>query len=328
MVYCSFLQVSVSDKIWPQNRSGTAMLLNSIFYKSVPALVMICLLFALPLQTPTAAEEKMAVVVSRKIKPYMQILTGLRQGLEEETAPGTDIYFLSGADTDTLQILAKIKNTSPCLLLAIGPEAGRIIWSMDTSIPRFFTAILAPHKVPGIGPSACGISLQIPIETQLNVIAKNLPHTRSIGLLFDARYNESFFQTARISGQRHGITIIPFNVNTKKDIPRVLKEKVPAIDCLWMIPDPTVISKKIVQYVIKALLYHKKGVIGYNAFFLKSGAVLSFEFDYQEIGLQTAQALLEHPQTPPCRNHPPRFHIFQNPGVAKKLNIQLKGGGE
>ena len=304
------------------------MRLNSFFHKSVPTLVVFCLLFAVPLQSPTAAEDNMAVVVSRKIKPYMQVLTGLHQGLEGETAPGTDIYFLSDADTNAHQIRTKIKSTSPCLLLAIGPEAGRLIWSMDTSCPRFFTAILDPHKLPRIAPAACGISLQIPIDTQLNVIAKNLPQTRAIGLLFDARYNEAFFQTARISGQRHGITLVPFKVNAKTDIPRVLKEKLPAIDCLWMIPDPTVISKKIVQYVIKTSLYRKKGVIGYNAFFIKSGAVLAFEFDYREIGLQTAQALMEFLQAPPCRNHPPRFHTSQNPGVAKKLNIQLKGGGQ
>ena len=41
-----------------------------------------------------------------------------------------------------------------------------------------------------------------------------------------------------------------------------------------MIPDQTVISEKIVQYVIKQALYHKKGVIGYNSFFIRSGAVV------------------------------------------------------
>jgi len=90
------------------------------------------------------------------------------------------------------------------------------------------------------------------------------------------------------------------------------------------VPDRTVISEKIVQYVIKEALYRKKGVVGYNSFFLKSGAVFAFEFDYTRIGLQTSELVTDYFNSSPCAPPVPFFNRGINIKVARTIGFQVE----
>ena len=53
-----------------------------------------------------------------------------------------------------------------------------------------------------------------------------------------------------------------------------------------MIPDEQINSQKIVEYLIKESLRRKTPVVGYNSWFAKNGAILSFIIDYRDVGVQ------------------------------------------
>jgi putative ABC transport system substrate-binding protein len=278
---------------------------------------------ALLVQAGTAfsGEHSIAVVVSKRIKPYMQVLKGLEQGLERK---GMDIFFLSQSESQA-RVAAKLVKNGYDLFVAIGPEAGQLVWSLDALDNRgkiYSASLDSDNSLKSEGPG-CGVSLQIPVDTQIKALAAAFPDLTNLGLLFDREHNQAFFENALVAGEEHGVNVIPLAVDSKKEIPRILKENLSRIDCVWMVPDRTVISEKIVQYVIKQALYQKKGVIGYNSFFVRSGAVFAFEFDYTEIGLQTADRVKAYFDQGECSDLIPLFHTTINRKMTRALGMRV-----
>jgi len=285
---------------------------------NVPFILLVC---AMLLQAGSlfGGDRSIAVVVSDRIKPYMQVLTGLEQGLDNEAL---EVFFLSSSDNQD-RVGENLRNNKYDLFVAIGPEAGQLVWRMDTLGDRgkIFSAILDPASVLRPDDSGCGVSLQIPVYIQLREIAAALPEVKTLGLLFDREHNETFFQNARAFGEDQGLNVIAMPVDSKKEIPHILKQNLGRIDCVWMIPDQTVISEKIVQYVIQQALFDKKGVIGYNSFFIRSGALFAFEFDYTKIGKQTADRVNTYSKENGCSSVVPFFNKTINLKMAHTLGI-------
>jgi len=292
-------------------------------------LLLTCLILAAPTHAP-AENRTVAVILSQKIKPYMQVLKGIQQGLDREKAFFMEVFSISPADKQRDDLRKKLLEKTHDLFLAIGPEAGELIWSMDElrHKGKLFSAILNPQNVDHMESFRCGVSLQIPVSTQLSEISTSLPDIKKIGLLFDPKYNLPFFEKTQASENHHGIKIIPLSISSKPEISRILKENLNNIDCVWMIPDPTVITEKIVQYVIKQALYQKKGVIGYNTYFIKSGAVFAFELDYYQIGIQTADKARAYFNGEGCRATAPSFQKIVNAKMARHLGMTMGGKQE
>lgn len=209
--------------------------------------------------------------------------------------------------------------------VGVGPQAARYLWA-EIDRPNaisLYTMVLNPEKILPANRPLCGISLNIPIQTQVRKIAAALPLARHIGLLFDPRYNELFFSYSKLIAEGAGRDIIPLEVSSSKEIPAVLKRYLKEVDALWMIPDPTVISESIIQYIIERALMDGVPVIGYNSFFYESGAAINFIFNYGELGEQTGALVLGLLNGGACTRPDPNFRIWANRKLAQKLGIVL-----
>ena len=288
--------------------------------------ILLFCLSSVSIEPSFSGEHGMAVVVSKRIKPYMQVLEGMEQGLGRNVSKNMEVFFLSQSENNEKAIKIKLLEKGYDLFVAIGPEAGDLIWSMDAldKQGKIFSAILDPQKRLTGNPHGCGVSLRIPVEIQTREIAASFPEIKTIGLLFDTDYNQLFFEKALFAAEDQGLKIIPLPVDSKKGIPEILRANWTRVDCIWMIPDRTIISEKIVQYVIKQALYQKKGVIGYNPFFIRSGAFFAFEFDYKEIGIQTADMVNTYFEQGACTGVPPIFHKRFNLKMARTLGIRVE----
>jgi len=209
------------------------------------------------------------------------------------------------------------------LVTAIGPEAASALWDSKAGFKKMYAAVLDPDSLPALSSHACGISLRIPAQTQLEKISQTFQTIKKIGLIFDPGHNQWFYDQALLAATNIGLEIIALSVNSKNQIAGVLKDNMGAMDAVWMIPDPTVISEKIIHYVIKQGLYNKRGVIGYNSFFTRSGAFFSFEFDYRALGRQAGQEMNIYLETGECRQAPPVFNTIVNEKIADKIGIRV-----
>jgi len=141
--------------------------------------------------------------------------------------------------------------------------------------------------------------------------------------LYDPAYNSDFFDAASAAALEQDVEIVPMTASSKKDIPFLLEQCWDSVDCIWLIPDRTVISESIAQYIIKQAILHKVPVIGYNQFFYDSGAAMAFVFDYKELGRQAARLIADVLQQKAAGLRHPVFTVRLNETVLKKLGLAV-----
>jgi putative ABC transport system substrate-binding protein len=290
-------------------------------------LAVLCSAFlgAVALQGEEIPAPKVAILVSRDIRPYIEAAEGMSVVLSETAGAKVQMFSLEkfkGKSQDALmQSLAGEKFD---LLVAVGPEAVRLASEKpvpDKTAWLYSMVLTPPSPISGRTETACGIPLYIPAKKQLETIVQGLRTIKRLGLLYDPRYNSEFFMKAAAEALSLDLKIVPLKVSSKKDIPVVLKQNWENIDALWLIPDQTVISESIVQYIIKDALFKKIPVIGYNRFFYESGAALAFVFDYEELGRQTGRLAANALRGKSCEKETPLFHAWLNLRVIDKLGI-------
>jgi len=293
--------------------------------------MMACLIFlwADVLPAMDQGTVKAAILVSRNIRPYAEAVEGMSAIFTEFPGGKLKVFYLDKfRGKDRSDLLKELAAEEFKLLISVGPEAAYFIWT-DKALENFAKLsciVLNPEKIFGTDSPFCGISLNIPIQNQIEMIHRGLPEVGRVGLLYDARYNLDFLKDAATSASGLGIKIIPLEVSTKKEIPGILKKNWGKMDALWLIPDRTVISESIVKHAIKESLFKGVPAIGYNRFFYDNGATLAFVFDYEELGKQCGIKALRVISGEGCGDEIPLFNAWINTRVMKKLGMKIAEG--
>jgi len=303
-----------------------AFLVSKVCGPGVPLIVSCLILFGLlPAYGNQSPTVRVAIVVSKNIRPYLEAVEGFESGLADNADIKTQVFNLEKLDDKGRVELFQGPGVKEfALFVAVGPEAALSVWKGigREGASRIYFMVLNPEKVFGPKKRGCGISLNIPVKTQIEMISRGFPSVRRLGLLYDPELNSGFFRKAAGAASLLDLTVVPLRVSSKKDIPSVLKRQWKDMDALWLIPDRTIISESIVKYMIKEAFLRKVPVIGYNRFFYQTGAALAFVFDYKELGQQCAQKALRILSGEDCLDTPPLFHVWINEGVAEKLGLR------
>jgi putative tryptophan/tyrosine transport system substrate-binding protein len=288
-----------------------------------------CNAFPSPCQENPVSDRpfRVVIVVSANIRPYIEALDGIRGELDRSIQADVEVVMLDRFDEKAgLDLADRLIREKPTdLIAAIGPEAAAFVWRSfpNPPPPRIYSLILNPEKTAGIRGIDAGISLNIPPNVQIHMIHQGLPSLRRIGMFYDPAHNREFFDKAAAAALDLGIELVPMAVTERKDIPFLLQECFDSLDGVWLIPDRTVISESIAQYIIKQSVLQKMPVVGYNQFFYDSGAALAFVFDYADLGRQTAGLIINTLNKNKSVAQTPVFKIWLNEAVLKKLEIEM-----
>ncbi len=273
--------------------------------------------FLCPAPAP-AAEKGVAVLLSREIAPYVVMVEGLearlrapvhRFFLDEKGSP----YSLGGHGG---QLLAGEYDA----LVAVGPEALAYLQTLPGSVPLLFAMVLNPEKTrkPGKAP-LCGVSLNIPAEAQFAALLARLPGLRRLGVLFDPANNQEWFAAATAPAAARGIELVPLRV--ERQVGRLeLVGDFAGLDAILFIPDKSIVSKAVIQHVIKQAVLQRTPAVGYNRFFVDSGAALSLLIDYRRVGAQVAAQVERLQAGGKCAEIlAPEFELAVNEEVWRKI---------
>ncbi len=279
--------------------------------------------------TPEAGRTPDIVIfVSKNIRPYVEAADGMADGFAGLPEARVRKFFLDRltARAAADQAASISADESVNLVAAIGPEAAAFVWEAfpDPLPAKIYAIILNPEKIIGSYAVVNGVSLNIPPTVQLGMIRQGLPSLQRIGIIYDPDINQDFFNVAADAAKQAGIGIVPVTVSSPREIPDIINQAWDRIDAIWLIPDRTVISESIAQYIIKQAVLKKIPVIGYNQFFYDSGAALSFVFDYRDLGGQAADLAVELASgEAPVDRRVPVFQVWLNAGVMQKLGISV-----
>ena len=234
-----------------------------------------------------AAEKGVGVLLSREIAPYVSMV----EGLETHLKVPVQRFFLDGSGTP-YSLSGRATTLTPQMfdaLVAVGPEALRYLQPRVDTVPLFYGMVLNPRNVVGEqGRHLCGVNLNIPADAQFSSILRQLPSAKKIGVLFDPANNQAWFKSASAMAAARGLELHPLQVVRQGDRLELVGEFSP-LDAILFIPDPSVISKAVIQHVIKQAVIKGIPVVGYNQFFLDSGATLALLIDYRKVGAQVAR---------------------------------------
>jgi len=273
--------------------------------------------------------NRVIIFVSKNIKPYVEAADGMRDVLGEIAAVEVEVFILDQLGNKGPEELSLkfINEKDIALFVAIGPEAASFVWQSfkNEFPPKIYSIILNPEKVirSGSGSGLCGIALNIPPQIQIKMIHSAFVSVRRVGIFYDPSNNEGFYLEAAAAASNLGMALVPLKVSAMKDIPDLLEKALNSVDCIWLIPDKTVISESIAQYIIKQSIIRDIPVIGYNQFFYESGAAMAFVFDYRSLGRQTgklAEELISQQKS--CTSEIPDFQVWLNGAVIQKLGIK------
>lgn len=275
-----------------------------------------------------AGQARIAVVVSPKIRPYLQALEGVQSRLGAAESLRIEVVHLEGQSQDEKQrVKDKLSQEPLDGIVTIGPEALLFAWSAypGETVPKVYCMVLNPLKLldevnipAGTG---CGVALNVPPDRQLRTFGRYLPELRRIGLIYNPRQNALVAHAADMAASLQGLEIHHLQVASRADILSVLERSWSGIDALWMIPDSTVASESLIRFIIKEAIANNVAVLGFNRFFTESGAALALARNYEAIGRQAAELMLTRLTGHPCTSVVPLYDVLVNTDVLKAVGL-------
>jgi len=271
------------------------------------------------------SSSEVIIIKSSDIIPYQKAIEGFKQGFPDGTYTE---YSIEEDFRDTgKSIVARAVKKGGDLIVAVGPQAAYLMNSDSSSIPKVFTMVLDPEKFLGNERLYPGVSLNIPLGFQLEQIRTGFPARKRVGVFYTQEQNQKTLDAILPRARALGLSVMGIPIVSPKEIPELLKSLQSAVDILWVIPDRTIGSEKILKYLLKNMLIKNIPVVGFNEWFAENGAILSFSIDYEAIGRQTgelAQQLLQ-PGNPPTADlqEPHQVRTIINLKVAQKLSVTV-----
>jgi putative ABC transport system substrate-binding protein len=262
-------------------------------------------------------EKRIGVLLSREILPYVAMV----EGLESRLNATVQRFFLDEKGRPySLAGRSSILNPQQYdALVAVGPEALYYLQPRVGATPLAYGMVLNPRKVVSDQQwQPCGVSLNIPAEAQLAAILRQLPGLKRLGVLFDPANNQAWFNGAVAVAAVKGVELLPLQISRQGgwleqggDFSR--------LDAILFIPDASIISKAVIQYVIKQGVVNNTPVIGYNQFFHDSGAAFTILIDYRKVGGQVARQVEQLLAGEKCEGAVPQYEVLVNEDVWRAL---------
>lgn len=266
-----------------------------------------------------AGEKRVGILISREIAPYVSMV----QGLESQLNTPVQRFFLDteGKPYSLGGFSATLESKNYDVLVAVGPEALQYLNSVLSDRPLVHSMVLNPDKIITPHPQhlSCGVSLNLAPEVQFSSILRYLPTLKRLGVLFDPKNNQAWFEAAAAIAATKGFELVPLQARShgaRLD----MENDFTGLDAVMFIPDKSIISKAVIQHVIKQGILHKIPVIGYNQFFYDSGAAISFLIEYEKVGHQVAKLVDQLLAGEKCTvTLSPDYGVVVNDGVWRVL---------
>jgi len=281
------------------------------------------LLLAILAAKPALAEQSASLILSRGIIPYHAAAEGVKGKL-----PGFRFKERTLEDeSDRGQALLRIlERDPPALIVTVGPEAAHLVKDLRTPSPRVFTMILNPEKVFSDTLPFPGVSMNYRPSTLLSLLKKAFPKRKRVGIFFSPQQNADLVEQYKAAAQTSDIFIQSFPILSSAEIRSTIQAPDFAPDLILFIPDQVIIKEKLVSYILEECLFRKIPSVGFNAWFAKSGALMSFYLDYEEVGRQTANLalrLLGDKELEPTIESPKNLRVIVNLKIARKFNLRV-----
>jgi putative ABC transport system substrate-binding protein len=290
------------------------------------AMVWLVVLFS-----PTLSAEEnpahIAIVRNSSAAPFEQAADGFTSRIMAlDSSVKITQYNLDGSESEIFATIDEIYASNPVLIFAMGSTVLRAFSTRDSQVPIVASMVLNSEEINSIK-NATGTILDASLADQFDLMRTLLPEARNIGVLYNPEYNQTKVERAAKVATEKGLNLTAIAVESPKELPVALSRLTRSIDVLWGIPDSLVLTSKTSKNVLLESFRRKIPLTGPSPAWTRAGALYSIDFDYTDIGEQSANMAIELMDGTPIEKLPvqtPRtVHYSLNLNTAELTNVQL-----
>ena len=210
-----------------------------------------------------------------------------------------DIQNASGNMAGLQSIAEKLARESD-ILYAIATPAAQTLASVETEKPIFFSAVAAPLQAGLVdtmeapGRNLTGTTNLGPIEDHVDLLMKNFPEAKNIGILYNSSEVNAQHQVdiAVEAMESKGLTPYLGTITSTNDIQQVLSSLLEEIDVLFMVTDNTVDS----SIALVGDMAKEAGIptVGSSDSVVKANGLMTISNSYIDYGRQTAEMAIRY----------------------------------
>ncbi len=227
---------------------------------------------------------------------------------------------------DERKIKKMIHDMNPSVIYCIGSKAYQMAYKLAEKKNIVFSLVINWRRHP-IDKGTYGISNELLQGTQLMMYRYFFKDVNKIGILYNSKYNEEWFDIAVESAKDVGISIVGKSINKPDKIESALNNLLPNVDALWLIPDPTVIYDiDSVNKLFDQCQAAGKPIYTYDKAFVNLGATLIMSADIPTMIKQSAEiisGIRENLKIEEKVQNPAGSHIILNMKKVEEYGLNL-----
>ena len=184
-------------------------------------------------------------------------------------------------------VRARVDAEGPGVIVAVGARAAQLVVGLDR--PVVACMLLQSSAASSSAAKLVKVPLAVPARAQLEALRGLVPGIKSVGILFDPRFNAAEVAEARDAAAALKLRLITRSVSDPKDTPAALDALLPDVDALLLPADATVVSKGFLQYLVKRAFDRKLPVLTYSESFVRIGLLAALVPSYTDNGRLAAR---------------------------------------
>lgn len=292
--------------------------------------ILILLLFG---NVAFSEEKRIAIVKSSDSPSFQAAAEGVKKEIRKGNIRHVFIeYDLSLSFPDEQQMVKKIRELNPDLIVTIGSKSTALLSKNIKDIPIVFSAVLNPissgfaRSMWSSGTNLTGASLDIPVRTQLEKFKLIVPGLQKVGVIFTQDSEPVVAQAKRVC-KEIGIELVSVTISSEKEIPQVIENLGQKTDGLWAVADTVIFTPQSTQYLLLYTLRNGIPFMGPFTSFVKAGALFTLAWNDKDVGRQSGELALkalagEDPKQIPITT-PRMIYLILNLRTAEQINIEI-----
>jgi putative ABC transport system substrate-binding protein len=280
-------------------------------------------LFGFTLAPRPAFPGEIAALLSDDTEAYKTVLSNFKKNLPKERI--TEFNMKGDLDIGK-KIIAQVKVLNPSVLLTVGAKASEIAAQQAGDIPQIYCMVFNPFELGLQNDNQTGVLMVASPDSQFVSFKSILPGLKRLGVIYNPQKTLPLVDAAKAALPRNNLEIVERHVSSSGEIAQNLKEIIPQVGAIWLIPDTTVVSRDTFSYLLQNTVDQKVPIFAFSEGLVKSGALASFSPDYSEIGKEAARLTDKISSGASPNSLPPvypRGELYLNLNTAQTLGVKI-----
>ena len=277
------------------------MLLNPAKFGALAGAVLLAAVCAVPAM---AQEQKSVAVLAIVEHPA---LDAVRDGVKEALADagyeqGKNLQWqyqsAQGNVGTAAQIARMFVGDNPDVIVAIATPAAQAVAAATKSVPLVYSAVTDPVAAQLVkswepsGTNVTGVSDELALERQLELIKRILPDAKRVGMVYNPGEANSAVVVAQLKEllPKHGMTLVEAAAPRTVDVSSAAGRLAGKVDVIYTSTDNNVVSAY--EALVKVGNDTKTPLIAADTDSVKRGAIAALGLNYHDLGVQTGKQVV------------------------------------